>query len=206
MELQASSPRVFARLKTLLAEDRSPLGGSKRHRGFSAAIRAVGDRFHSLACNHRPRRSAGPFGFAGLTPFGFVLEVLVSEELLFPSCPDELLAAVHAPEDPVLELHRSAPRSRSVLLQFASEFLPIPLARERLLGPALVSRLQIEGVFLDVLDDVFLLHLPLEASEGAFNRFALLNLHFSHKQSHPFRVARIQLHPRRVRPATNMLG
>jgi hypothetical protein len=33
-----------------------------------------------------------------------------------------------------------------------------------------------------------------------------LNLHFSHKQSHPFRVARIQFHPRRIRPATNMLG
>jgi hypothetical protein len=190
MALQASSsPRKFAGLEALLAEDRSPLGGSERHRGFPAAVRAVGDRFYSLAGNHRPRRAADPLGFAGLTPFGFVLEVLVSEELLFSRRPDELLAAVHAPEDPVLELHRSPPRPRSALLQFASELLPIPLACERLLCPALVSRLQVEGVFLDVLDDVFLLHLPLEASEGAFNRFALLNLHFSHKQSHPFRVA-----------------
>jgi hypothetical protein len=39
------------------------------------------------------------------------------------------------------------------------------------------------------------LHLPLEASKGALNRFALLNLHFSHKQSHPFRVARIPYIP-----------
>jgi len=93
---------------------------------------------------------------------------------------------------------------RSVLLQFASEFLPIPLARERLLGPALVSRLQIEGVLLDVLDDVFLLHLPLEASKGALNRFALLNLYFSHKQSHPFRVARIQSSRRSARAALTL--
>jgi hypothetical protein len=39
------------------------------------------------------------------------------------------------------------------------------------------------------------LHLPLEASKGALNRFALLNFHFSHKQSHPFRVARIPYIP-----------
>jgi hypothetical protein len=169
VELQAPSPRILSGLEALLAEDRSPLRGSERHRGFTPAIRAVGHCLDSFACNHRTRRAAGPLGFAGLAPFGFVLEVLVSEELLFSCCPHELVAAVHAPEDPVLELHRSPPRPRSVLLQFASEFLPIPLARERLLCPALVSRLQIEGVFLDVLDDVFLLHLPLEPSKGALN-------------------------------------
>jgi hypothetical protein len=35
-------------------------------------------------------------------------------------------------------------------------------------------------VLLDVLDDVFLLHFSLEASESAFDRFALLDLDFSH--------------------------
>src|SRR3954470_19946462 len=45
LELQAvSSARELAGLETLLAEDRSPLGGSEWHRGFPPAIRAVGDR------------------------------------------------------------------------------------------------------------------------------------------------------------------
>jgi hypothetical protein len=35
-------------------------------------------------------------------------------------------------------------------------------------------------VLLDVLDDVFLLNLPLEAAERTFDRLTLLNLDFSH--------------------------
>jgi hypothetical protein len=35
-------------------------------------------------------------------------------------------------------------------------------------------------MLLDILDDIFLLHLPLEATERAFNRFAFLNFDFSH--------------------------
>jgi hypothetical protein len=41
-------------------------------------------------------------------------------------------------------------------------------------------------VLLDILDDVFLLHLPLEAPESAFDRLALLNFHFSHENHTPF--------------------
>jgi hypothetical protein len=40
-------------------------------------------------------------------------------------------------------------------------------------------------MLLDILDDVFLLHLPLEPSESALNGFALLNLDFSHPLPHP---------------------
>src|SRR4051794_34572330 len=72
------------------------------------------------------------------------------------------------------------------LLQLPPEFLPVPLARQRLLGATLVAWLQIEGVLLDILDDVFLLHLPLEAPESALDRFALLNLDFSHENHTPF--------------------
>src|SRR5213594_2398074 len=43
------------------------------------------------------------------------------------------------------------------LLQLPPELLAIALARKRLFGPALVSRLQIEGMLLDVFNDVFLL-------------------------------------------------
>src|SRR5215813_12023461 len=41
-------------------------------------------------------------------------------------------------------------------------------------------------MLLDVLDDVFLLDLPLEPSESAFNRLALLYLDFSHATNTPF--------------------
>src|SRR5258708_12829812 len=65
------------------------------------------------------------------------------------------------------------------LFRFAPEFLAIPLPGERLLGPSFVAGFQIEGVLLDVLDDVFLLDLPLEPAESAFDRFALLDFDFT---------------------------
>jgi hypothetical protein len=40
-------------------------------------------------------------------------------------------------------------------------------------------------MLLDVLDDVFLLDLPLEATERALDRLALLNLDFSHACNTP---------------------
>src|SRR5688572_4654504 len=62
------------------------------------------------------------------------------------------------------------------LLRLAANLLAVPLARERLLRASLVTRLQIEAVLLDVLDDVFLLDLALEAPQGVLDRFALLHL------------------------------
>src|SRR5690606_26350181 len=80
-------------------------------------------------------------------------------------------ASVHA------DRGAQAPASEG-LLELAPHLLAVPLARERLLGAALVARLQVEGVLLDVLDDVFLLHFPLEAPESALDGLALLNLDF----------------------------
>jgi hypothetical protein len=40
-------------------------------------------------------------------------------------------------------------------------------------------------MLLDIFDDVFLLNFPLEPAEGAFDRFALLNFHFSHASDAP---------------------
>src|SRR5436190_584371 len=74
----------------------------------------------------------------------------------------------------------SRPFLLAPLLRVASLFLPVAFARQGLLGPALVSRLQIEGVLLDILDDIFLLDLPLEPPERAFDRLAVLNLDFRH--------------------------
>jgi hypothetical protein len=72
------------------------------------------------------------------------------------------------------------------LFRFAPELLTIAFPRERLLCPSFVTRFQIEGMLLDVLDDVFLLNFPLEPAESAFDRFALLNFYFSHATNTPF--------------------
>ena len=71
------------------------------------------------------------------------------------------------------------------LFRIAPLLLPGALPRERLLRSTLVARLQIEGVFLDVLDDVFLLHLPFETAERAFNGLAFLNLYFRQGNTPP---------------------
>jgi hypothetical protein len=84
-----------------------------------------------------------------------------------------------------LELHRSAPLFVQVaryLLSLPPHLLPVPLPSERLLGAPFVSRLQIERMLLDVLDDVFLLNLALETPEGALDGLAFLNLDLSHAE------------------------
>src|SRR5437763_4222242 len=110
--LDAASPGEFPGLEAFLAEHRAPLRWPEGHRGFLAAI---GARRHGLdalssGAGSAARRPGGTLGFTSLAAFGFVLEVLVGEELLFTRRPHELRATVHAPEDPVLELHRSLPR------------------------------------------------------------------------------------------------
>ena len=74
---------------------------------------------------------------------------------------------------------------RVALFEVATLLLASALPRERLLGATLVSRLQVVGMLLHVLDDVFLLHLPLEAAERAFDRFAVLQFDFSQIRCHP---------------------
>jgi hypothetical protein len=65
-----------------------------------------------------------------------------------------------------------------VSLNLPAILLPVSFAGQRLLGPELLARLQIEGMPFDLFDDVFLLNLPLEAAKGVFKRFALLKLNF----------------------------
>jgi hypothetical protein len=65
------------------------------------------------------------------------------------------------------------------LLAFPARLLPVPLAGERLFYALLLTRLQIEGVTFDFLNNVLLLNLPLEAAEGVFQSFALLKPDFS---------------------------
>ena len=71
------------------------------------------------------------------------------------------------------------------LVQFPALLFSTAFTSEGLFRPALVTRLQIERVLLDILDDIFLLHLPLEAAQGAFDGFAFLDLYFSQAFSTP---------------------
>ena len=71
------------------------------------------------------------------------------------------------------------------LVQFPALLFTTAFTSEGLFRPALVTRLQIERVLLDILDDIFLLHLPLEAAQGAFDGFAFLDFYFSQALSTP---------------------
>jgi hypothetical protein len=132
-------------------------------------------------------------GLAGLAPFGFVFKVFVVEEMLFSRCKYEFRSAVHTLENSVLKFrHNLCPvayqywwlrrRDRSPaasLLDLPAILLPVAFASQRLLGPQLLSRLQVKRVSLDLFNNVLLLDLTLEAPEGVFQRFALLKLYFS---------------------------
>ena len=79
----------------------------------------------------------------------------------------------------MIQLERAALISQVELVRLASLLLARTLARQRLLGAATVAWLQVERMLLDILDDIFLLHLPLEATKRALDRLAFLNFHFS---------------------------
>src|SRR5262249_14964390 len=140
--LHAASSGEFPGLEALFTEDRTPLCRLEGNGRFLPAGRTRGYRLHAFAGNGRTRGATRPLALAGIAPFRLVLEVLVGEELLLSRRPDELRPAVHAPEQPVLELHRSLPRRARTLvrlLQLPPEFLAIALARKRLLCPTLVA-------------------------------------------------------------------
>jgi hypothetical protein len=64
------------------------------------------------------------------------------------------------------------------LLSFFASLLAIALARQSRLYAFLFTGLQIVGVTLDFLDDVFLLYLPLEPAKRIFQRLAFLHTNF----------------------------
>jgi hypothetical protein len=102
--------------------------------------------------------------------------VLVGVERLLSRRPHEVRTAVRALKDLVVEVHQLV----LGLLRLSTDLFPIPLARQRLFRSAFVTRFQVERVLLDVLDDVFLLDLPLETAERALDRLTFLHFHFSH--------------------------
>jgi hypothetical protein len=62
------------------------------------------------------------------------------------------------------------------LLDLPACLLPVSLTSQRLLDSLLFTRLQVEGVSLDLLDNVLLLDFTLEAAKSIFQSFAVLKL------------------------------
>jgi hypothetical protein len=74
-------------------------------------------------------------------------------------------------------------RTNSIrLLRLFAGLFAIPFPRQRFFHATLLTGLQIEGVALNFLDDVFLLDLPLEPAQRVFKGFALLNSNFRQKK------------------------
>src|SRR3954464_8192898 len=106
----AAGPGEFPGLEAFFAEHRAPLRRPEGGSGVLATGRAAGLRFDPFAGHPATGRPGGALALTGFAPLRLVLEVLVGEELLFSRRPDELRTAIHARENPVLELHRSLPR------------------------------------------------------------------------------------------------
>ena len=64
------------------------------------------------------------------------------------------------------------------LLDITSAFLAVALAREGFFCALLLARLQVEGMSLDFLNNVFLLDFALEAAQRAFQGFSILDVNF----------------------------
>jgi len=96
-------------------------------------------------------------------------------------CPLMLLNMVGA------RLSRAAPgRSGPLLLVlFLARFFTGSLASQRGFNPLFFAGLQVEGVTLDLLDDVFLLHLAFKATKSILEGFTLLKSNFCQTYTPP---------------------
>ena len=168
----------FPAKEALTTVDRASLGGPEGNRRFPAALRTD-------CCCLRSRRSGRrrslPLYLARLAALGFILEVLVVEEMLLSRRENELRSTISALDNPILKLwhrHRSRgptqsrpfknPYESGDLFDLPPTFLPVSLTSQCLLGPLFLSRLQIERVPFDLFNNVLLLDLTLEAAKGVF--------------------------------------
>ena len=182
--LRARSPRAsrLPLLEALAAIHRTALGRLERNGGDLSAFRATRLGLDTFPGRPPPAGRLARLVLHALHRFGSFLKFLSAKNSCSP--------AVHTNSAPQ-STHCIALSWNSIggppcwLFRLAPELLAAPLPRQRLLGSTLVPGLQVEGVLLDILDDIFLLDLPLEPPQGAFDRFALLNLDFSHALEHP---------------------
>ncbi len=96
--------------------------------------------------------------------------------------------------NPVLQLNlmgarlsRAAPggSGSSCLILFLARLLTRPLASQRCFHAFFLAGLQVKGVTLDLLDDVFLLHLAFEAAQSILEGFTLLKPDFCQNRYTP---------------------
>src|ERR1700690_662146 len=80
--------------------------------------------------------------------------------------------------DPASALRSGAGRTSGRLFDDPGLFLPVPLAGQGCFDAPLLARLEVIGVTLDLLDDVLLLDLALEAAQRALDGLAVLNGYF----------------------------
>ena len=83
-----------------------------------------------------------------------------------------------APDDAVYTKYLGHPVSLP-LLRLPASLLSIAFPGQGLLDTEFLAWLQIEGVPLDLSDDVLLQNFPLEAAEGVLHGFAILQLYLS---------------------------
>jgi hypothetical protein len=76
-------------------------------------------------------------------------------------------------------------RPFAALILFFARFLASSLASESSLDTLFLARLQVKGVALDLLDNVFLLHLALEAAQSVLEGFTLLKSYFCQTDTPP---------------------
>jgi hypothetical protein len=93
-------------LEALPTEDWPAL---RRFEGYGSLLPTAGTTgsgLHSGIVTWRGgSQGGGAFGFADFTTFGFVLELFIVEEQLFPGCKDEVGTAVDTFQNLVLEFH-----------------------------------------------------------------------------------------------------
>src|SRR5215470_19846089 len=89
-----------ALLETFAAENRPALRGTEGHRGFLAALRAVGFGFraHLDGCT-AASHAVGSLGFASLAALGFVFEALVGEKHLLAGSKNKFGATLRTLQD-----------------------------------------------------------------------------------------------------------
>jgi hypothetical protein len=85
--------RSLAAQEALAAINGAALGGLERNRGLAPALRARG---HGFRFGKTPTPRTLALLFASLAALGFVLEILIVEEVLFSRCEDEVRSTVSA--------------------------------------------------------------------------------------------------------------
>jgi len=76
-------------------------------------------------------------------------------------------------------------RPYAALILFFTGLLASTLASERSFYTLFLARLQVEGVTLDLLDNVFLLHFALETTQSVLEGFPLLKSYFCQTDTPP---------------------